>query len=115
MKGFALAALTVAVLASIAWAQDAPRSGADLKTAVRLTAAKPLSVFGKVSSDGRTLVTDLNTEWPISNTGALNGHEGALVTVKCYVDVDHNTIHILAVRPAEEKYATRLGDSAFRR
>jgi hypothetical protein len=80
-------------------------------------AAKSMSVFGKVSNDGRTLLTDLDTEWAVSNAGALKGRDGSLVTVKCLVDSEHSQIHVLSVRstPTEVKYASRQGDSVFRR
>jgi hypothetical protein len=80
-------------------------------------AAKTLTVAGKVSDDGKSLFTDLDSEWAISNPGALKGHEGRLVTVKCYVDSGRNRIEIVSVKknPGEENYAARTMDSAFRR
>lgn len=85
--------------------------------AARPAAKQSLSVLGKVSEDGRTLFTDLDTEWAVSNAEALKGREGSLVMVKCFVDSERNQIHVLSVRTAssEVKYASRQGDSAFRR
>ena len=72
---------------------------------------------GKVSGDGKTLMTDIDSAWPVSNTDALKGHEGRWVTVRCYVDTDHGQIHVLSVRKEESelKYAARYADSVFRR
>lgn len=80
-------------------------------------AAKTLNVSGKVSDDGKSLFTDLDSEWAVSNPDALKGHEGRPVTVKCYVDSESNRIQIVSVKkgPEEEKYAARSMDSAFRR
>jgi hypothetical protein len=63
------------------------------------------------------LVTDLDTEWTVSNADVLKGREGSLVTIKCYVDPDRNQIRVLSVRAAqpEPKIAARQSDSAFRR
>jgi hypothetical protein len=119
MKRSIFAATFLGLLTSgLALAQDrpTPTSQPDQPVA-RPAAARSLSVFGKVSSDGRSLFTDLDTEWTVSNAEILKGREGSLVTVKCYVDPDRNQIHVLSVRPArsEVKYASRQGDSAFRR
>lgn len=79
--------------------------------------AKTLTVYGKVSDDGKSLFTELDSEWAVSNPDALKGHEGRLVTVKCYVDSEGNRIQIVSVKkgPGEENYSTRSMDSAFRR
>jgi len=81
------------------------------------TPTKSLTVSGKISSDGRSFVTDLDTEWAVSNPEILKGREGSTVTVRCRIDSDHSRIHVLSVKPApsEAKYASRLGDAAFRR
>lgn len=67
----------------------------------RPAASKALIVYGRVSSNGRSLVTDLDTEWAVSNIEAFRGREGSLVTVKCYVDPDHNQLRILSVKTAQ--------------
>jgi hypothetical protein len=60
--------------------------------------AKPLMVSGKVSADGKKLLTDIDSEWMVSNDDALKGHEGRMVRVKCYVDTEKNSIKILSVK-----------------
>jgi len=80
------------------------------------TAAKPLVVSGRVSNDGKMLLTDLDSEWTVSNVSALKGHEGHLVRVKCLVDSAKNKIEILAITKDESNAtAARSSDSAFRR
>jgi hypothetical protein len=79
--------------------------------------AKPLVVSGKVSPDGKALLTDIDSEWVVSNPEVLKGQEGLRVTVKCYVDTAKGRIQILRVKKeeGEMKYAARHNDSAFRR
>ena len=78
--------------------------------------SKPLMVSGRVSPDGKTLLTDIDSEWTISNPDALKGHEGLRVMVKCYVDTEKSRIQILRVKKEEDfKYAAKHDDSAFRR
>jgi hypothetical protein len=60
--------------------------------------AKPLTVAGKVSNDRKTLMTDIDSVWMVSNPEALKGHEGGRVTVKCYVDTAKNKIQVLTVK-----------------
>jgi hypothetical protein len=79
--------------------------------------AKPLMVAGQVSNDRKTLVTDIDSEWLVSNPDALKGHEGRRVTVKCYVDTEKSRMQILSVKKdeSESTYSARSADSAFRR
>lgn len=78
---------------------------------------KILIVFGKVSNDARTLLTDLDSEWKVANTGVLKGYEDRLVRVRYYIDTEKNQLHILSVKKENggENYAARYADSAFRR
>jgi hypothetical protein len=117
-KKLMLAVTFLALSSGLARAQDTPPStNMPDQSASRLPVPKALVVSGKVSNDGRTLLTDLDTEWNISNSEILKGREGSLVTLKCYVDSDRNQIRVLSVKTAqpETKYASRQGDSAFRR
>ena len=79
-------------------------------------AAKILTVFGKVSNDARTLLTDLDSEWKVANASILKGYEDHLVRVRCYIDAEKNQLHILSIKKENgENYAARYEDSAFRR
>jgi len=119
MKSSTFAAALFALITSgVALAQSQPQTASTTPGAsAARPAAKSLTVFGKVSGDGRSLVTDIDTEWAVSNIEVLKGREGSLVTVKCFVDPERNEIRVLSVRAAqpEFKYASRSGDSAFRR
>ena len=72
--------------------------------------AKPLTVAGQVSNDRKTLVTDIDSEWLVSNPEMLKGHEGRRVTVKCYVDTEKNRIQVLSVKKdlTEATYSARF-------
>jgi hypothetical protein len=118
MKNSILIVVVIASLAANAPAQDkSPTSSAEQArhTAMSIS-SKPLTVAGKVSSDGKTLVTDIDSEWDITNPEALKGYEGSRVTAKCYVDTLKSQIQIIRVKKEDEpKYASKHGDSAFRR
>ena len=60
--------------------------------------AKPLMVAGQVSNDRKTLVTDIDSEWLVSNPDALKGHEGHHVQVSAHVYADKNQIHVMSVK-----------------
>ena len=78
--------------------------------------AKMLNVFGKVSNDARTLLTDLDSEWKVANTSVLKGYEDRVVRVRCYIYAEKNQLHILSIKKENgENYAARYEDSAFRR
>jgi hypothetical protein len=78
--------------------------------------AKPLTVSGKVSADGKTFLTDIDSEWLVSNADVLKGHEGRAVRVKCYVDTEKSSMKILSVkRDDESNYAARNTFSAVGR
>lgn len=91
------------------------------KTATKVSQtplSKPLIVYGKVSDDGKKLLTDIDSEWSVSNSEMLRGLEGLRVHLKCYVDTEQNKLRILYVRTVDgtPKYAAaRQSDSAFRR
>jgi hypothetical protein len=79
--------------------------------------AKPLMVSGKVSLDGKKLLTDIDSEWTVSNADALKGHEGSVVRVKCYVDTEKSSIKILSIKREgdDSSYAARNTFSAVGR
>ena len=115
MKTSILAALAVVLVVSVsAFAQEKAATTQDHASTF---SPKPLTVSGKVSADGKTFLTDIDSEWLVSNADALKGHEGRLVRVKCYVDTEKNSIKVLSVRreDSESNYAARNTDSAFRR
>lgn len=84
----------------------------------RTPLSKPLIVYGKVSDDGKKLLTDIDSEWSVSNSEMLRGFEGLRVHLKCYVDTEQNKLRILYIKKedgASKFAAARQADSAFRR
>jgi hypothetical protein len=118
MKTSMLVVLVIASLLPGALAQDkAGTNSSEQARAGSATTGKPLVVSGKVSSDGKTLMTDLDSEWVVSNPETVKGFEGLRVSVKCYVDTEKSRIQILRVKKEEGelKSASKHNDSAFRR
>ena len=104
----------VLLMSSPCFSQD---KNATAKTDDLRPAAKVLLVLGRVSDDGKALVTDLDSEWKVANTELLKGLEGRLVRVRCYVDTAKSQIQVVSIKrdSGESNYAARYGDSAFRR
>ena len=113
--------LVMLVISLTPWAlaqdQPATNSNEPATHAGMAMSSKPLVVSGTVSLDGKALLTDIDSEWEVSNPQVLKGHEGRRVTVRCYVDSEKTRIQILRVKKedSELKYAVRHDDSAFRR
>jgi uncharacterized DUF497 family protein len=105
----------VLLISGASFAQEKP--GPPRSDDATAASAKPLLVVGQVSNDRKMLMTDIDSEWSVSNPEVLKGHEGRRVMVKCYVDTEKNKIQILSVKKAEndETYSARSTDSAFRR
>ncbi len=102
MKKLFLAALSLALMTiGNARAQSSPQSATKSGAGVHSSATKPILISGRVSGDGRHFSVDRDSDsdsgWNVSNIRALKGHEGSLVTVKCYVDASRNQIQILSV------------------
>ena len=112
MKTMVMALMAVLLASTAVLAQEKSASKPEM------AGPKPLMVSGRVRNDGKALMTDIDSEWMVSNAEALKGHEGKLVRVKCYVDTAHNRMQILTVREDDgtSNYtAARYADSAFRR
>jgi hypothetical protein len=78
---------------------------------------KAVSISGQVSMDGRTLVSEENDIWSVSDPDVLVGREGQQVSVKCQVQPGKNEMQIFSVNLVlkEVKSASNRSDSAFRR
>jgi|SRR5215469_3327366 len=115
MKTSVLGLLATVLLISSGCVAQGKSGNAKAESAPAST--KILTVFGKVSNDARTLLTDLDSEWKVANSGMLKGYEDRLVRVRCYIDAEKNQLHILSIKRenAGENYAARYADSAFRR
>jgi hypothetical protein len=81
------------------------------------TRPKASTVVGKVSEDGKSLIGKNGEPWLVANPGALAGHEGQQVKVKCQISSGSRDIRILSVKmvTTQTRYAVNLGDAAFRR
>jgi hypothetical protein len=79
--------------------------------------AKLLTVSGKVSEDGKSVMAKNGQAWSVSNPGTLVGYEGQQVKLKCQYSLGTHEIQVLFVKAihAQPKYAAHPGDSAFRR
>jgi hypothetical protein len=65
------------------------------------TAAKSVSLTGKISDDGKTFVNDADSKsWTISNPDAVKGHEGHHVVVKGKVDADKGEVNVVSLKMA---------------
>ena len=109
MKKLMLVFVAVALVMSLfALAQYTTKPGEDQTKQDNMksenTAKKAVSISGKVSDDGKTIVSDKdNKTWKVSNPDTLKGHEGHHVTVKAHVDTDKDEIHVTSVKMAEDK------------
>jgi hypothetical protein len=99
------------LLTTISSAQDS-RSGAVREYS---SASKAVQIRGRVESSGARFASDDGGLFQVTNPGLLAREEGHLVTVKCLLSKDQNSIHILSVHSSEPKYVATYGDSAFRR
>ena len=108
MRRLTLTTLAVLVISAVTLGQEAPASQTT-------PSAKAVTILGTVSQDGKTLVSQQDDAWTISNADVLKGQEGREVTVKCRLDPAKHSIHVFFVKSGETKYIAKRGDSAFRR
>jgi hypothetical protein len=116
MRAYLMTVVALPLLVfGIATAQDRPTPATS--SYVANAPSKPITVLGKVSDDGRILLTDIDSEWTVSNPNVLKGYEGSVVRIRCYVDSESGRIRVVTARKEEGglKYAAQFGDSAFRR
>jgi hypothetical protein len=105
MKNLAsILVILAVVIALTAFTQYGNQGGMSQQTSTTEKAAtKVVTLSGKISDDGKTLVSDKdNKSWTISNPDAVKGHEGHEVKVKVHEDADKNEIHIVSVKMKSE-------------
>lgn len=112
MRWVSLATLGFVLLASIVTGAQTSKGETAKQPGVY---AKGVNLAGKVSNDGKTLVTDDDNIWIVTNADILKGFEGRDATLKCRMDPDHHAIRVLTVVEPELKHPANLSDSAFRR
>ena len=117
MKKWVFVLLTVTFLSPVAVLAQHSSKAAEAKPAGSKASSKAVTLSGQVSLDGRTLVSEENDIWDVSNANVLAGHEGQQVTVKCQVLPDKNEIHVFTIKVGltEVKFVSNRSDSAFRR
>jgi len=81
------------------------------------SSTKAVTIAGQISADGKTLVSENDDIWAVSNPGVMQGLAGQKVMVKCQVNPSKNEIHVFWVKAVLQnaKYAVNRSDSAFRR
>jgi pentapeptide MXKDX repeat protein len=96
MKIFVALSLLMSV---VAVAQDTMKQD----TMKNDASTKAVSVGGKISDDGKTVVSDKDGKsWTISNPEAVKGHEGHHVTLKAHVYADKNEVHVMSLKMAAD-------------
>ncbi len=101
MRRIALVLLAGFMISVITVAQEAPASH-------EKSSAKAVTISGTISNDGKTLVSEQDDAWTVSNTDALKGQEGRQVTVKCRPDPAGHSIHVFFVKPEETRVVARF-------
>ena len=78
---------------------------------------KAVFLSGQISLDGKSLVSDKNEIWAVTNPEVLSGHEGQQVRVRCQMLSAKYDIQVFSFEPVvrEVKSASNRSDSAFRR
>ena len=72
-------------------------------SATTKAATKAVTLSGKISDDGKTLVSGKdNKNWTSSNPDAVKGHEVHELKVKVHEDADKNEIQIVSLGKKSE-------------
>ena len=114
MKTWGVSSIALGLLLSVVCVAQEGSQAAKTQAASR----KTISVTGKMSDDGRVLVRDADSKiWTVSNPELLQDYAGREVVIRCQIMPESNEIHVVSVKPVkgETAYATKWGDSAFRR
>ena len=91
-------------------------SAAQSRGLSKSAASKTVSLTGKVSNDGKSVVTKKGQLWSIKNPEMLTGQAGHEIKVKCQLFLESHEMQVLSVFlvPTQVHYSNP-GDSAFRR
>jgi hypothetical protein len=95
-------------------AQQNSRSGTVWPEVVS-TSTRAVLLSGRISDDGRVIVSEDQDRWAVSNPKAVQGLGGQWVTVKCQLSSDQTSIHVLSIKSNQAGSVTRPADAAFRR
>lgn len=85
--------------------------------AAKSSSAKTLTISGRVSEDGKSLIAKNGERWSVANPDALAGQENQQVKVKCQISSATHDIRVRSLRivATPVTYHVNPGDSAFRR
>ena len=106
MKKLILVSFALALVMSLlTLAQDTTKPSQTKQEAAKAekTAAKAVTLTGKVSPDGKTFVDKDNKSWTVTNPETLKGHEGQEVTLTAQTDPAKKEIHVISVKMKGEK------------
>jgi hypothetical protein len=120
MKKSLFAVLAIAVFlpaASLAQHSSKAAESKHSDSTAGKSSAKAVTISGQISTDGKTLVSEADDIWAVSNPGVMQGLEGKKVLVKCQVNTAKSEIHVFWVKAVlqDAKYVANRSDSAFRR
>lgn len=110
MKKLVLCSLVVPLLLPVsAFGQD--------HSPAKSSAAKAITMSGRVSEDGKSLVAKNGESWSVMNPGTLAEHVGQQVKVKCQIASAAHDIRVLSVKTMATlaTFHPNPGDSVFRR
>lgn len=85
--------------------------------AAKFSSAKTLTISGRVSEDGKSLIAKNGERWSVANPDALAEHVSQQVKVKCQISSPTHDIRVLSLKTMATPvtYHVNPGDSAFRR
>lgn len=109
MKKLVLSILAVPLLLPV------PAAGQNTNSGKR--AEKSVTISGRVSEDGRSLIAKNGESWSVTNPGALAAHENQQVKAKCQISSANHDIRVLSLKimATPATYHVNPSDSAFRR
>src|SRR5260370_6826935 len=102
MKEWSLVLLAVALLMPITVAAQHSSKAAEAKPSglkAPKSSTKAVTISGQISLDGKTLVSEENDIWSVTNPNALAGHEAKQALVKCQVNLHKTTRHLITTTP----------------
>ncbi|HWZ98014.1 MAG TPA: hypothetical protein VN025_09650 [Candidatus Dormibacteraeota bacterium] len=81
------------------------------------SSGKTVSIFGKLSEDGKSFLAKHGQVWTIANPEAVSGQAGHELKLKCRLLSAAHQVQVLAVKEvaAQVRFTANPSDSAFRR
>ena len=94
-----------------------PAVAAGQNQASAKSSGKTVSIFGKLSEDGKSILAKHGQLWAIANPDAVSGQAGHELKLKCRLLAASNQIEVIAVKviATQVRFTANPGDAAFRR